>query len=328
MSEETHRAMDVDAVEWSPVSTVAVLGGPRCREIRTPLEAVDVDVVEDTRDADATIVFSPGWTLARTLGSRLAGRGSGPLVYRLSGEYWTAMFELRAGHERAWLNTRLFGNVDGCLTPDHRLDRIWRARTGNTSTAIARLPIRPEEWPDVRHESSTLRCLSLFSFDSRGKCRPLDEWIPAVEEYLATAGGVWWLAGDGRYADRIARRCSDCAHVEYVGYVDAATWLERANVLLHPSGMDIGAPNAVLEGLASGLPVVVADTRAFQDCPPPVRRASVGDLPAVLSALTDPAARERTGRAGQAFVSWGHDPARIGDHIVTFLTALVRQEQF
>lgn len=312
----------------SAVGRVALIGGSeRLWTIRRPLEAVGIDVAvnpDHPADADATIVFSPG----RTLFEQLVEGVEGPLVYRLSGDYWLALREQRLGRLRGRLADQLFGRVDGALTPDPRLDSTWRERTDVTSTAVVGLPIQADEWPTRTHDDGPLGCLTLGNFDYLAKTDPVIDWLPYVNAALDEHDGRWAIAGDGRHADRLARAAEPYPHIEYVGYVDATTWLARTDVLLHPSEADIAYPNAVLEAMACSVPVVTTPSRPFtvndHVCTPGAPRA----VKTLLGLLAAPDLRAQLGGRGQTYVRSCHAPTVIGRQLSDFLTACVRLHHF
>lgn len=97
----------------------------------------------------------------------------------------------------------------------------------------------------------------------------------------------------------------------FPGFVDdVPAALQQADVLVHPSRTE-GQPNAVLEGLAAGLPAVTTDLppcQALADEPGGfVRTAPLDDDDAMIAALRPwldgAAARQRAGEAGRAWVA-------------------------
>jgi GalNAc-alpha-(1->4)-GalNAc-alpha-(1->3)-diNAcBac-PP-undecaprenol alpha-1,4-N-acetyl-D-galactosaminyltransferase len=73
------------------------------------------------------------------------------------------------------------------------------------------------------------------------------------------------LIGDGPERSALVRLCSELKleqQVEFVGEVrEVDGWLASASLLVHPSRRE-GFPNAVLEAMGMGLPVICADCRA------------------------------------------------------------------
>ena len=310
------------------IDRVALYGGSdRLSTIRGPLEAVGVEVAlnpERPADVDVTIVFSPG----RTLFEALVEGVDGPLVYRLSGDYWTALAETPLGRLRSRLADRLFRRVDGALTPDARLDGVWRERTNVRSTASVGIPVDVDEWPTRTHRPGPLRCLTLGNFDYAAKTDPLIDWLPYVNRALGKRNGTWSIAGDGRHADRLAAAVEPYPHIEYVGYVDARRWLAETDVLLHPSHADIAYPNAVCEALASRVPVLASRSPPFAPNRHVCSPADLDALPTILQLLRNPKTRHILGERGRRYIASVHAPDRVGEQIRHFLTALTLAHQF
>lgn len=278
--------------------------------VRQPLRAAGQTVIDspaDPADCDVILTDTPGPDTLR------AGLESTPTVLRLRGNLWREYSTLRFGRARALVNDfAVFGVLDGVLAPDRRLREVVNQRTRAPASWYAGLPIDPEEWPSVKHRRDELRALTLTNLDYQGKTEPLLDWVPVVERALR-AGEQWVIGGDGEHAGRVAAACEDCERVSYRGFVDAGTHLAQSNLLLHPSRFDISMPNAVLEGVASGLPVV---TTRF----PPLaagaatRGVAADELPAVLKCLRDPADRRRR-TEHHPDVLRQHRPQRIGEQL-------------
>ena len=95
-------------------------------------------------------------------------------------------------------------------------------------------------------------------------------------------------------------------------FTDVAQRLVDHDLLLHPSRSE-GQPNAVLEGLAAGLPAVTADLGAYLPMQPNgafLRTHAADDDAGALAALSpwldDVKARRAAGAAGRAFVADGY----------------------
>jgi len=286
--------------------------------IQDPLEAVGVETAlnpDEFGECDAVICGSPGLLSDHW-------RFDGPVVYRLRGNLW----EERGGHlakPRSWLKDKLFSRLcDGVLTPDSRLDTLLRRRTHVTDTAVVGLPIDRAEWPTVAHTDQAIRAVTLTNFDYEEKIRPLFSYTRTADRWLAEHGGRWVVCGDGEHAEAFAGHAAELDHVEYRGFQPAREVLADANVMIHPSNMDIQMPNAVLEGMASNLPVLVSDTEPFagQNAALAVSR---GDLPDALAAMADPAERRWCAGHGWDYLKQHHTHERIGEDIRGFVEGLL-----
>jgi glycosyltransferase involved in cell wall biosynthesis len=133
------------------------------------------------------------------------------------------------------------------------------------------------------------------------------------------------LIGAGPEHDRLAALAAGDRRIELAGrrtHAELPADHAWADVLVVPSVTDAagdrdGLPNVVLEGLASGLPVLASDCAAL---PTAVRHEEngllvpAGDAAALAAALrrlaADAALRERLGRAARASAEREHDLAR------------------
>ncbi len=290
----------------------------RISTVRDPLEAVGVETVEletHTGGYDVIICDSPG-LVSDHIGSKT------PVVLRLRGNMWAD-----GGHSRLedcvrWTKDQLLRYIcDGVATPDQFLDDELRRRMGIETTAAIGLPVTPAEWPTVDHSASALRCLTLTNFDYGLKIEPLYQWADVVEDRLGN-GERWRICGDGELAADFAQHVSDYRRVDYCGFQDAAAELADANLLLHPSQMDIQMPNAILEGIAANLPVVTNNFEPFVDNQA-VSSVAIHELPPLLSDFRDAARRRQVAAGAGAFVADAHAPARIGNKYRSFLERFV-----
>jgi len=78
---------------------------------------------------------------------------------------------------------------------------------------------------------------------------------------LRTLDWEWYIAGDGPYRPQLEMLMDELGvrdRVHFLGWLDRASlieWYRRANLFLFPSRHE-GMPNAVLEAMAAGLPVI------------------------------------------------------------------------
>jgi glycosyltransferase involved in cell wall biosynthesis len=188
---------------------------------------------------------------------------------------------------------------------------------------VAGLVKDPTDWPTTVHTDGELCCATLTNLDYRLKVAPIVEWAPVVDKVLADTGGQWRVCGDGEHADELAAALAPYEHVEFGGYVDAREELAGANCLLHPSRLD-ALPNAILEGLASELPVVTTDFHEFQRYGDPLYRVgSEADLRETLSGLADPATRSERGRAGLERIRRDHSADAVARQYEAFFTEVL-----
>jgi glycosyltransferase involved in cell wall biosynthesis len=311
-------ALEVLAVA---ASNVSLFGSGRLDNLADPLEAAGVEIVTDPAGPDAVITDVPGTTLLK---HGLDPTRSGSLVYRLRGNYWAEIGDEPLGDLRARVaNRAIFSLADALIAPDDRLAKIMAAETGlGDRIHTVPLPKRVDVWPEPNHEGEELTLLTLTNMDYRQKIKPLHAYMSGVNHWLDEHGGHWYICGDGSETASCQRWIDGCEHISYEGFVDAREFLDRADVLLHFSGMDIQAPNAILEGMASGLPVVTNDFGLFDDLPPVTAVDGNWPLRRTLSRLQDPEVRDRKGHQGRDYVRLRHNPDRIGEQLREVIESL------
>jgi glycosyltransferase involved in cell wall biosynthesis len=147
------------------------------------------------------------------------------------------------------------------------------------------------------------------------------------EDLLAAAALVpearFLLVGDGAYRKTLELRCAARGLGDRVRFLgkrsDVPALLTRVSCLCHPSHAE-GLPNAILEALAAGKPVVATDVGGVPEL---VRSGETGYLvrpkdPEALAAalrcvLADPAAARAMGRAGREHIERGFTIQRMAE---------------
>lgn len=156
--------------------------------------------------------------------------------------------------------------------------------------------------------------------------KALDVLLRAWALVRAPEGSLLVLAGDGPEHEglvALARELGIESRVEFPGMVrDVPGLFRRASLYVQASHQE-GLPNAVLEAMASALPVVATRVSGHEDV---VRDGSTGLLvppadPAALAqalqTLVDsPALRQRMGAAGREAVLEEYSPARVLDQLL------------
>lgn len=156
--------------------------------------------------------------------------------------------------------------------------------------------------------------------------------LSAIRPALARPDTVAVLCGDGPLRGEIARRLAEDAigdRVQLRGYVpDIWRWMKRADVLVSASLFE-GRPNAVLEAMACGCPLVVSDIPAHREfldeesalLVDPHGPEALGD--AIVRVLSDRnAAARRAARARARAAEWSVAAiARQYDHLYAEILA-------
>lgn len=139
----------------------------------------------------------------------------------------------------------------------------------------------------------------------------LETIVPAVVPILAERKDVYFaICGDGPLEPMVRAMIAQSGVADRIlmpGFVsDVGRWLRRADLLIFLSWFE-GNPNAVVEALAHGTPVVLSDIAAHRELVDAqsgilVDAASAADATNAMRAILDDpaAARERTERARRA----------------------------
>ena len=303
---------------------VLLLGGGRLEKIGHPLAAVGVTCYTNQddvpwRDIDVVLTDTPGTTLLR--GAAVKFALGVPLIYRMRGNYWKEMADLPFGAARTTLsNEVLFRLCDGICTPGEHIEAELREQTGfEGPTTSIEVPKDVDEYPPVEHDSQNYDLLTLTNFDYKEKIQPLYRFVDAVDEYLSTTCGTWWIAGDGRFSEEFAIEIAGYENVEYLGFVDPHDYLPRSALLLHFSEFE-GSSNAILEGLASGLPVITNEYPPFVRNPETIVVSDGEELRERLDQLCrDPEQRSEIGQCGREYVQAEHSYEAIGNDLRRFI---------
>lgn len=284
--------------------SVGIAEYPESREctVTDPLESVGVEVTHELGNSDVILC---GRRRATLLKHRK------PVYYRIRGDLWTERETTRRTKLLDAISWRLF---DGVIAPGPHLAKIVEHHTPFDLIPVVPLPVDPTAWPTTSHTGREVRLLTLTNADYMEKVEPLTARMQAIERWCEEHNGEWCIAGDGKHMTKLARAASNYAHVRYIGYVDPETWLDRANVLLHFSEMDTAAPNAILEGMASDLPVVTNDFCAFESVPT-LSTATEWELRTMLDKLSDSSYRNERAQIQREYIRKHHLPKVVGEQL-------------
>jgi len=265
--------------------------------VTEPFDAVGLAYTDRVREADTVLC-----------GRRRAGllKYRKPLWYRLRGNLW------RDRENTLWkqlIDTVSWRAFRGVIAPGPRLQRLVKQHTRFETVPIIPVPVNPTAWPQTQHTDESLRMLSLTNADYVEKVIPIVDRVEAINEWCELNDSVWWIAGDGTYSDALRASTAETSHVHYLGYVNPRRWLQHANVLLHFSTMDVQTPNAILEGMASELPVL---TTEFFQAPPVDTVSRVSDLWDTLGKLQQPSYRRQRVCVQTDYLQANHTPRVVG----------------
>lgn len=311
---------------------VHLMGSGRQDKIRQPLNAVNVECVAyqglstfRNQDVDLMVTDVPGTTLLKA--AMFARLVDVPLVYRMRGNYWQELRSERLAGLRAVLSDKIvFPQCDIICPTDQRLTKMVETRTRfEGTTCTVSIPKNVSNYPVVEHNESKKNLITLTNLDYRAKIEPIYEFLDPVNNLLAEHNAMWNIGGRGQFAEEFQDNLEGYEHINYVGFVNPAQYLQRSAVMIHISGFD-SAPNAILEGMAAGLPVVVNAHEALQQIEQ-VHVVETGhELGAELERLLEsPSLRDQIGDANREYVKNNHNYEFIGNQFERcFNTVLTR----
>lgn len=300
--------------------TVAILSqSERTWQINAALATTDIDYAIDPTDPyqyDIIVIETPDRRMFKEVLKRPLHDTT--VLFRMRGDpYWGIHHwydgPLPVRKAKQYLALKQLDWVDGCLAIAPHQARKYMHHTGNPTRQVT-LSRDVDNWPTASHASEKLRILSLTNCMYPQKTRPIIEYAPAVESVLQDSGGYWHIGGKGRYADELAEGLADYDHIQFEGYVDAKERLADANLMLHLSYFDSFA-GAILEGMASTLPVITTDHPAFTENDLPVETidGSANQLKTLLRRYTDPGRRQPIGDRNESHIAERYSHERLGE---------------
>lgn len=304
------------------ISVAILYPGNRVDKLLVPLKATDMEIaVEPTRPYCYDIVLVDNAD-RKLIVPVVRGKFSrAKVVYRMRGDLYREL-ELWDMHEvKKWLAINVVvANVDGVVAANSLLAEKAYEVSGVSCVGTAGIAKDPDYWPLVSHTGTWLNAITLTNANYPRKVEPLLRYAPTVERLFSASGGHWSIyASKGRCSDRLRDELADYEHVTFEGYTkEPKAALRRSNIMFHFSSLD-AMPNAILEGMASGMPVVTTDFEAFTAYQGPIHRIrNRSDLACVTRAARSPTWRADWGLRGREHVRRAHAPEVIGQQYVEF----------
>lgn len=120
-------------------------------------------------------------------------------------------------------------------------------------------PINIVEFPkaEIKNIKNNFTLMTVTNFNYYNKCSGLLEIVKGLNNLTKVHDFKLIILGDGKYFEEIKNRTQQDAKFKTVfkGFVDPKKFYRQTDVFLYYSGQD-NAPIAVLEAMASGLPVI------------------------------------------------------------------------
>ena len=235
---------------------------------------------------------------------RLAARSAGTPVRVISG---VGLDPWHRGRY-AWADRRLAGGTDRFLAVSEAVREALIQRWGAPPERVTVIPNGkdPGDYPAVERAAAR-RAVALpesaWVIGALGRLSPekgLDTLIaalPAIREQVAEARLL--LVGEGPERDALERQARDLQVADRVTFAgfrdDVATVLQALDCLAVPSRNE-GCPNAVLEAMAVGVPVIASDIPGMQEVILPKKTGLVfpSESPGALATMVVWLRRHRT----------------------------------
>jgi len=300
---------DIDLAFISP--------GDRSDRVTIPLETTDINYTthpDSLRGYDLLLADTPDRTMLKyMLRAKLRGI---PVLFRMRGDPFWGIGEWIDSRVKKAILFQMLQRVDGCIAIAPHQAETYRRETG-VETHVVALPNEYWNWNVTPHTDTELRAVTLTNAVYPNKIQPLIDIAPTVNSVLSNTGGTWkigsWSEG---YHERLEEIAATHEHIEFELRMDAHDALEWANLMIHYSDFDSQA-NAILEGMASKLPVITNDHTPFANIGYPLRvMRSTNELQTTLKQFQRPGKRERVGADSLQYVKDKHAPEIIGEMFV------------
>jgi glycosyltransferase involved in cell wall biosynthesis len=324
MSSPAHPRVETPTLTPDALDIALVSPGDRTDRLTAPLDAIDGTWTVNPSDPtahDVVVCDTPDREMLRAV-ARCRVDGT-PVLFRQRGDPFWGIDEWLDSRVKKAVLYRMLRAVDGCLAiAPHQASKF--ARKTGVPTDLVTLPKAVDGWPDTIHTDTELRLLTLTNCVYPDKIEPLAEIAPAIDDILAESDGTWrigsWSEG---HDDWLREQLAPFEHIEFELRLDAEAELEWANMMVHYSRLDV-LPNAILEGMASRLPVLTNDHVAFRQSRAPLTVTRTQDgLRDALERYQDPARRREAGELGHQYVASQHDPADVGEDLLAAIRRLV-----
>jgi glycosyltransferase involved in cell wall biosynthesis len=202
----------------------------------------------------------------------------------------------------------------------------------------AEIPVIPNGVDVISHPNETRLWIPprLFSAGRIVHQKGLDLGLQALSQ-LTDLDWEWHIAGDGPQLDVLKSRIQELGLADRVTFLGWQSregltgWYHRSNVFLFPSRHE-GMPNAVLEAMSSGLPVVATRIAGSEELVLDgetgflVPSENVDELrEALRKILTDPELRKKMGSASRMRVEQNYTWKKVAEAYQTALEQAVQK---
>lgn len=304
--------------------------GNRLNEIREPLESVGIECIavgnlfrKINPSVDVIITDTPGVGILK--GWIAKKINSVPLIYRMRGNYWQEVeSEGKLSKLREFIASKfIFKLCDGVIPLSYYLKKEFQRRVDFENVAVVRLA-KDVGLFKLKRDKESFNIVTLTNFNYFEKIKPIFDYLSIVNEILENFNGKWYVGGKGKYVKIFQETVEKYENVEYCGYVSPPEFLKRGSIMLYFSEFEGGVPNAVLEGMAAALPVIVNDFEPLKEIENVIVIKSKEELVKWLCVLYEnPAMRKKFGLKGRMAVEKRYNMKKIGKRYLTVIENLI-----
>jgi len=309
---------------------VGLIGSDRLYKIQKPLESVGITCVAITsireiltRRFDVIIVDIAGFRILLGWVNKILYGGI--IVYRARGDFTKEVNFFK----KLTISLIVKNTCDAIIFVSHYLKkRFFEENIIVKHMEVIEIPKNVEKYYSKIKINNSQRnpnfiIVTLTNFDYFNKIEILTRYLKPVNTFLSEIGGKWCVAGKGKYVEYFKKKSESFESVEYVGFVDPQNLLSKAKIMLHLSELE-GLPNAVLEGMAARLPVIVNDYEPMRKIDHTIVVRNEEELIYWLRRLyKNPAIRKKYGILSNNLVGKKYSVQRIGIKFRLFFNELV-----
>lgn len=249
-----------------------------------------------------------------------------PIIYRMRGDVFKVLSYDETGSIKHYIALNyVLKYLDGIIAVNKVTEEIVKDNYPNMFTTAIQLPINSNKWPKIKHKHKKLRFITLTNVYYRPKIKPLIKYAYNINKWLIKNNSVWYIYGNNdKYNTDITSKLNSYSNINFKGETDKVKdKIKQSNAMIHITGQD-AFPNAVLEGLASNLPVITNNFKAFTSINSPVISISPNEVNETFNKLKNPNYREHLGNKGIKYVKKHNNTEKIGEEYKNYFKEVLK----
>jgi len=266
-----------------------------------------------------------------------------PLVIRARADIWT-IYDEQAEYQgimkRVYeglllaLCTAIYRRASRIFSVSEYLKTIMiRKGIEERKIQIVRFSIDYNRFKPFESEKKSINLLSVVNLTFKKKTQGLLDILPVIDELISRHHMEYFIAGRGRFSSLLEETLGQLKHTDRIHYVGFQKAIEelflQADIYIHYSYLD-AYPAAVLEAMASGLPVIASRSGGMvEQIDHGVTGFLVDNLlsfkKAVERLVDDEALRKEMGKKGRAYVKASCTVSSVSEHYKKGIEPIVRE---